>query len=223
MFSSLTVSGMAVFKMGKSLRDCRRRAIRSLHNFRDSRVEFYASGKQSVSKQLYTESYTFLLELLKIIRTGQQAILTMEAIIGRKTRTVLCWNQMENGTIILVIHSSSTSAKQEQVGGTKFSVDCLSILSNTTITSDVRATEVYWPDQPLTSLAAKPREIVGDQWLMWLILLPLEKRNIVHDSIVIVRPVRHHQSSVVPHSTVNRSKSMFKWNHSFCLMYRVRL
>lgn len=208
MFSSLTVSGMAVFKKGKSLRDCRRRAIRSLHNFRDSRVECYACGKQPVSKQLYTESYTFLLELLKIIRTGQQAILTMEALIGRKTRTVLCWNQMENGTIILAIHSSSTSAKQEQVGGTKFSVDCLSILSNTTIISCVRATEVCWPDQPLTSLAAKPREIVGDT--QWLILLPLETRKIVRDSIVIVRPVRHHQSSVVPHSTVNRSKSLFR-------------
>jgi len=86
----VTVSGMAVFKKGKSIRDCRRRAFRSLHNFRDSRVEFYASGKQPVSKRLYTESYTFLLELLKIIRTGQQAIPTMEALIGRKTRTVLC-------------------------------------------------------------------------------------------------------------------------------------
>lgn len=90
MFSPLTVSEMVVFKKGKSIRGCRRRAIRSLHNFRDSRVEFYASRKQPVSKQLYTESYTFLLELLKIIRTGQQAILTMEALIGRKTRTVLC-------------------------------------------------------------------------------------------------------------------------------------
>lgn len=208
MFSPLTVSEMVVFKKGKSIRGCRRRAIRSLHNFRDSRVEFYASRKQPVSKQLYTESYTLLLELLKIIRTGQQAILTMEALIGRKTRTVLCWNQMENGTTILVIHSSSTSAKQEQVGGTNFSVDCLLILSNTTFTMCVRATEVCWPDQPLTSLAAKPREIVGDT--QWLILLPLEKGNIVRDSIVIVRPVRHHQSSVVPHSTVNRSKSLFK-------------
>lgn len=194
MFSSLTVSGMAVFKKGKSLRDCRRRAIRSLHNF--SRWILCLWETTCLETAVYWKLH-FSPRTPKNYKNWATGDPNNGGTYRKKDEDCAVlksdgkWNDYPCNTLFKYICKARASRWHKILRWLPL------ILSNTTITSCVRATEVCWPDQPLTSLAAKPREIVGDT--QWLILLPLETRNLVRDSTVIVKPVRHHQSSVVPH------------------------